>query len=35
MDRRALIGLAALSTALAAEAEASGKSEGGGAPANA
>ena len=36
MDRRALIGLAALGTALAAtEAEASGKSEGGGAPANA
>ena len=36
MDRRALIGLAALSTALVAEAaEASGKSEGGGAPANA
>ncbi|WP_313101209.1 Tat pathway signal protein [Brevundimonas sp.] len=36
MDRRAMIGLAALSTAVvAAEAEASGKSEGGGAPANA
>lgn len=36
MDRRALIGLAALTTALvAAEAEASGKSSGGGAPANA
>jgi hypothetical protein len=36
MDRRALIGLAALSTALVAEAaEASGKSEGGGGPANA
>ena len=35
MDRRALIDLAALGTALvAAEAEASGKSEGGGAPAN-
>lgn len=40
MDRRALIGLAALGTGLstalvAAEAEASGKSGGGGAPANA
>jgi hypothetical protein len=36
MDRRALIGLAALSTALVVtEAEASGKSEGGAAPANA
>ena len=36
MDRRVLIGLTALTTALvAAEAEASGKSSGGGAPANA
>ena len=37
MDRRALIGLAALGTALAAAeaAKASGKSSGGGAPANA
>lgn len=40
MDRRALVGLAALSTGLGAAliaeaAEASGKSEGGGAPANA